>query len=174
MFLNSLYLLSYQRGGVWLSNVWGAHSQPRVPLSQPRRIPYSILSLLVFWLLSVTATGNKMLVRVCAVALEHQLWYIVRTFASISWLPCHWLHVYWLGVNKARASAYFALAFLLQKVRLPLMWKRYIVREHKRMCCNVSFAPSPLFCIVCAVQCGGCAVVFTLTRIVNVKNKLKA
>lgn len=63
-----------------------------------------------FWLMSVTATGNKMLVRVCAVALEHQLWYIVRPFASVSWLPCHWLHVYWLGVNKARASAYFALA----------------------------------------------------------------
>lgn len=48
MFLNNLYLLSYQRGGVWLSNTGGAHSQPRGPLSQPRCIPYSILSLLVF------------------------------------------------------------------------------------------------------------------------------
>lgn len=63
-----------------------------------------------FWLMSVTATGNKMLVRVCAVASEHRLWYIVRPFASVSWLPCHRLHVYWLGVNKARACAYTALA----------------------------------------------------------------
>lgn len=48
MFLNNLYLLSYQRGGVRLSNMRGAHSEPRGPLSQPRCIPYSILSLLVF------------------------------------------------------------------------------------------------------------------------------
>lgn len=27
------------------------------------------------------------------------------------------------------------------------MWKRYIVRQHKRMCCNVSFAPSHLFAL---------------------------
>lgn len=35
----------------------------------------------------------------------------------------------------------------LQKVRLPLMWKRYIVGQHKRMCCNVSFASSHLFAL---------------------------
>lgn len=43
----------------------------------------------------------------------------------------------------------------LRKVRLPLMWERYFVRQHKRICCSVSFAPSPLFCIVRAVQWGG-------------------
>lgn len=86
-----------------------------------------------FWLMSVTATGNKMLVRVCAVASERRLWYIVRPFASVSWLPCHRLHVYWLGVNKARALHLFRPRLLLQKVKLPLMWKRYIVRQHKRI-----------------------------------------
>lgn len=120
-----------------------------------------------FWLMSVTATGNKMLVRVCVVASERRLWYIVRPFASVSWLPRHRLHVYWLGVNKARASTYFSPSLPLQKVRLPLMWKRYIVKQHKRMCCKVSFAPSPLFCIVCAVHC------WAVTLIVIVGNKLK-
>lgn len=93
-----------------LSNTQGTHSQPRGP-SHPatlRSLFYFIS--LGFWLMSVTATGNKMLVRVCAVASERRLWYIVRPFASVSWLPRHWLHVYWLGVNKARASTYFTLA----------------------------------------------------------------
>lgn len=67
-----------------------------------------------FWLMSVTATGNKMLVRVCAVASQRRLWYIVRPFASVSWLPCHRLHVYWLGVNKARALRLFRLCFLCE------------------------------------------------------------
>lgn len=68
-----------------------------------------------FGLMSVTATGNKMLVRVCAVASQRRLWYIVRPFASVSWLPRHRLHVYWLGVNKARARRLFRLCFLCER-----------------------------------------------------------
>lgn len=112
-----------------------------------------------FWLMSVTANGNKMLVRVCAVAWEHRLWYIVRPFASVSWLPCHRLHVYWLGVNKARASTYFALPSFGKKVMLPLKWKRYFVRQQKCICCRVSFTPFFFFfalCVRCSVEarCG--------------------
>lgn len=93
-----------------LSNAWGTHSQPRGPLNPATLHSLFYFISLGFWLMSVTATGNKMLVRVCAVASERRLWYIVRPFASISWLPRYRLHVYWLGVNKARASTYFVLA----------------------------------------------------------------
>lgn len=104
-----------------------------------------------FGLMSVTATGNKMLVRVCAVASQRRLWYIVRPFASVSWLPRHRLHVYWLGVNKARALRLFRLCFLCE-VRLPLMWWRCIVRQHKCVYYNVSFAPRPFCCCFFALR----------------------
>lgn len=77
-----------------------------------------------FWLMSVTATGNKMLVRVCAVASERRLWYIVRPFASVSWLPRHRLHVYWLGVNKARGLRLFRLRLLCKRWGFLWCWCR--------------------------------------------------
>lgn len=141
--------------------------------SRPAALPslFYFISL-GFWLMSVTANGNKMLVRVCAVAWEHRLWYIVRPFASVSWLPCHRLHVYWLGVNKARASTYFALAPLCKKVMLPLKWSD-ILSANKN-----AFVVMPASLLFFFLHCVWSAVwrrvvVFTLTLIVIVGNKLK-
>lgn len=36
----------------------------------------------------------------------------------------------------------------LQKVMFPLMCRGCFVSQHKCVCCNVSFAPRPLFCMV--------------------------
>ncbi len=125
-----------------------------------------------FWLMSVTATGNKMLVRVCAVASERRLWYIVRPFASVSWLPCHWLHVYWLGVNKARASTYFALASFCK--RWGFLWcgsDTLSGNINAFVVMSASLLAPFLHCVCSAVRRR--AVVFTLTLVVIVANKLK-
>lgn len=108
-----------------------------------------------FWLMSVTATGNKMLVRVCAVASERRLWYIVRPFASVSWLPCHRLHVYWLGVNKARGLRLFHPRFLCK--RWGFLWCGSDTLSGNINACVVMSALllAPFFCIVCAALCGG-------------------
>lgn len=157
MFLNNLYLLSYQRGGVRLSNTRGARS----PLSaEGPSQPATLHSLfyfisLGFWLMSVTATGNKMLVRVCAVASERRLWYIVRPFASVSWLPCHRLHVYWLGVNKAKGGLRLFRPRLLCK-RWGFLWCGSDTLSGNINACVVMsallLATFSFFCIMCAVH----------------------
>lgn len=150
VFLNNLYLLSCQSRGVHVRCRFPAEGPPSPP-SPPSPPPASLNPLfylisLGFWLMSVTATGNKMLVRVCAVASQRRLWYAVRPSAAVSWLLCHRVHVYWLGVNKARPRALAPPSPPLQKVKLPLMRLPYVVRKHKRTCRDVGSAPSlPLF-----------------------------
>lgn len=141
---------------MWLSSVQGTHSQPWGPLS-PLLAVRSIFFFisLGFWLMSVTATGNKMLVRVFTVALERRLWYIVKPFASVSWLPCHRVHVYWLRVNKAKASSYFTpasfakgeAAFDVEAMLLSGIVNAFVVAS------ALLLAP-PLFFLHCMWSCG--------------------
>lgn len=149
------------------------------PLTPPR-CAFLILFYLFwfFWLMSVTATGNKMLVRVCAVASEPRLWYIVRPFASVSWLPRHRPHVYWLGVNKAKGLCLFPLSLPLQKGDASFDVEAILLSGNiNAFCCSVSFAPSLLAFFYSLHRVRTIVqrrfLVFTLTLIVIVENKLK-
>lgn len=150
-------LLSYQRQRAAIKHARYAVSAERPP--SPSRLSARARSWFCFiysgfWLMSVTATGNKMLVRVCAVALERWLWYIVWPFAGVSWLPRRGAHVYWFGVKKARTSTYFA-AFSLVKGE-GLLWCRSdtFVGRRNHICCGVSVAPSFFFfCTLCVSLC---------------------